>query len=88
MNEAERFQRFAKEFESLCANSEVLKFELTRQEMWSVFAQLQLALRHPGNIGRTRIVAERVARRLQAIVASSGALAEVATMGWDPQHDP
>ena len=87
MNDHDLFQRFSEEFKALCANEEALNFKLTRQEMWAVLAQLQLAYRHPQNIGPTWVMAEAIARRLQAIVAPSGALAEIAEQGWNPRYD-
>ena len=87
MNEPDLLARFSEEFTRLVDNPEVLSLAVTRKEMWAIFCQLQLALRHPQNTGPTSLTAKAIARRLQAIVAPSGALAEVAERGWDPQHD-
>ena len=87
MNKPDLLGRFREEFNKLNANAELLSFGMTRMEMWCVLSQLQLAFRHPANTGPVRQLAEKTARRLQAIVAPSGALAEVAEMGWDPQYD-
>ena len=87
MNDSDLLRRFTEEFTRLNDNPEVLSLGMTRMEMWCIFCQLQLAFRHPENTGLTRQLAEKTARRLQAIAAPSGALAEVAEMGWDPQYD-
>ena len=81
------FERWDAEFTALCADPTPLPFTLTKLEMWVILSQLQLAFRHPQNTGATRSIAEEVVHRLQAIVAPSGALAEVAQMGWEARFD-
>ena len=57
-------------------------------EAFALLANLQLALRHPGNAGRAREVAEQTARGIQARIAPPGSpLAEVAEMGWREECD-
>ena len=87
MSDPNLLGRFSEELTRLADNPEVLSFGMTRKEMWVILCQLQLSLRHPQNTGSTSLIAKDIARRLQAIVAPSGALAEVAEMGWNPQHD-
>ena len=87
MSDPNLLGRFSEELTRLADNPEVLSFGMTRKEMWVILCQLQLSLRHPQNTGATSLIANDIARRLQAIVAPSGALAEVAEMGWNPQHD-
>jgi hypothetical protein len=48
---------------------------------------LQLVLRHPGFHGGPRDVAERLKNGLVGRLATSPALAAVATMGDDPRFD-
>ena len=87
MSQPDLLGRFSEELTRLADNPEILSLGVTRKEMWVIFCQLQLALRHPQNTGSTSLIAKDIARRLQAIVAPSGALAEVAEMGWHPQYD-
>lgn len=79
--------RFIEEFLALSADTSSYEFLATPLELWAVFCQLQLAFRHVANVGPTRKIAESVARRIQGIVAPSGALAEVAAKGWDSRFD-
>lgn len=79
--------KFKAEFDELCRRQEMVTLQLTTLEAWVVLAQLQLALRHPKNTGGSSVIAHKIADRLQKIVASDGALAEVAELGWRPEHD-
>jgi hypothetical protein len=54
---------------------------------WQILGAIQLACRHPAFMGSARQTAERFARGLQEIVASTPALARVAEQGWDPEAD-
>ena len=85
--DSELFGRFQAEFTELAKDETRVPFMLTKLELWVIFSQLQLAFRHPQNTGATRSIAEEVGHRLQAIVAPSGALAEVAQMGWEARFD-
>lgn len=54
----------------------------------SVIAQLQLAARHPNNLGLSRVKAEKFARLVQAAITKhSAAVGDVLESGWDPSHD-
>lgn len=70
-----------KEFHAL-TQREPVYLELTPLEAWCVMAQLQLACKHPQNIGAARVVAEAVARSLQADLANSPELMAIAELGW------
>lgn len=57
-------------------------------QAWQIFAQLQLALRHPQNIGTPADFARTVAKRLQGAFAGiDPVLAELAEQGWNPAFD-
>jgi hypothetical protein len=79
--------QFIAEFAALAARVDTIRLSLTPLEAWALVCQLQLACRHPENTGPTRQMVEQIARRLQFIVAPSGALAVVAERGWNPQYD-
>lgn len=63
-----------------------LQLTMSPAEAFTVLAQLQLALRHPGNEGAARAVAEQVARRIQAHLKGK-TLEQVAEMGWHSEFD-
>lgn len=87
MNETELLRAFAEEFKELCASERRVELELTPLEAWALMSNLQLALRHPNNVGPTARTAKGVAERLQGIVAPDGVLAEVARRGWNVRYD-
>ena len=62
-----------------------LRFE--KRQLWMVFSHLQLALRHPGAKGPTSEMVRELAKMIEDILAPSGALRELAEMGWDPKYD-
>lgn len=62
-----------------------IQLELTVMEAWALIGQVQLALRHPENNGDAAGIAEPVARRLQAAIATEGVLAEVLELSWNRQ---
>jgi hypothetical protein len=64
-----------------------LTVELSPFEAWCLMATVQLACRHPEFNGPTRQIAEKTARRLQAMVATTPPLQMLAERGWDPNYD-
>ena len=69
------------------ANS-IIRLPMVAQEAWAAMAYIQLACRHPGATGTTRILAEKVARRIQQIIARPGTrLGELAEAGWHSVND-
>lgn len=64
-----------------------LVLELSRVEAFYLFAQLQLALRHPENVGASAEFARELAQRLIATIATTPALARIAAAAWDPAED-
>ena len=77
---------FAVEFLQLDGRPPIMLL-ITQVEAWALLSQIQLASRHPKNLGSTREMAEQIARKLQAVVAREGALKIVAESGWDPAYD-
>ncbi len=80
-------EKFNEAFDELCRRQDMITLQLTVLEAWVMLSQLQLALRHPKNTGGSSAIAHKIADRLQKMVASDGALAEVAELGWRPEHD-
>lgn len=78
---------FTKEFSELALSSEIITLEFTWLELWVIFSNLQLALRHPENAGYTSKIAKSLALRIQEIVANDGALRIIAEMGWHESFD-
>jgi hypothetical protein len=64
-----------------------VELHMTGLDAWVLLSQLQLALRHPGNIGASAEMARVIAGKLQEAVAVSPALFVVAVRGWDPEYD-
>lgn len=80
-------QRFAAELGKLMRTQPDIVLTMTPAQAWILLAQLQLALRHPGNGGPSAALAREIAGRLQEAVASDGALKEVAEQGWREEFD-
>ena len=87
MDEERLKRQFIKEFAALVEDKASVRLDLTPREAWAVLSNLQLALRHPENNGSSAKMGRRIAERLQRMVASEGALAEVARRGWDQRYD-
>lgn len=65
-----------------------VSLRLSAMDAWLVLANLQLALRHPGNQGAAREMCATLALRIQNLIAPPGsALARMAQAGWDPAED-
>lgn len=86
-DEATLQAEFEAEFEALTARTHHLYLRLTPLEAWALLGQIQLAMRHPKNVGPTRRMVESIARRIQFVVAPEGALAIIARRGWDRRYD-
>lgn len=64
-----------------------MTLDLDAATAFTVLGHLQLALRHPDNDGPAAAVARAVAIEIQAQVAVTPALAQVAAAGWCPAYD-
>lgn len=87
MSDDELERQFSAEFAALSSRTQAIYLELSPLDVWIILSQLQLALRHPENVGESAAKARQIARQLQAFVAPDGALAIVAERGWNPQYD-
>lgn len=56
-------------------------------DAWCLMGELQLACKHPLNIGLPREVAETVARGIQRELATTPALQKLAEAGWTDEYD-
>jgi hypothetical protein len=79
--------QFTAEFIALAERTERISIEIRPLDAWILLCQLQLALRHPENSGPSADKARQIARRLQSLVAPTGALKIVAERGWDTYFD-
>ena len=69
-------------------NEMFLFVELDVLSVMAMIANVQLACRHPGNIGSTRKVAEAIVRDWQAWLAVvQPETAAIMEMGWNPDFD-
>ena len=59
-----------------------IHLDLTRWQAYCLIAQLQLALRHPGNTGMSRPVVEQIAHDLESVFSDSPILSRLLRMGW------
>jgi hypothetical protein len=64
-----------------------VRLDVDAQTVMCVVAGLQLALRHPGYPPNSRAIVEGFARALQERLATSGPLAVIMEMGWNPDFD-
>lgn len=73
--------------EMAALEQERFSLEMSGIQLWVVLANLQLALRHPGNRGPSAAIARGVAESLEGVVTRYAAMARVAAMGWDEAYD-
>lgn len=86
MEEKELLEQFKKEFAQLQGKPFLL--ETTAVYAWVIMSHLQLALRHPKNVGPTSAVAKQVAEHIIETLAPQGSvLRKVADRGWNPEFD-
>ncbi|MDD5457478.1 MAG: hypothetical protein PHV30_10680 [Candidatus Margulisbacteria bacterium] len=83
----ENIRRFKSDFERYVNDLKVIKMDVTPLEAWVIMCQLQLALRHPRNIGPTAVIAREIAKEIQEKVAITPALQEIAEKGWKREFD-
>lgn len=70
------------------ATVEPMQTELNGFELLVLIAQLQLALRHPGNNGAAARTANLLARRFQAYLSNARPeLSDLLEAGWDASRD-
>lgn len=86
LSDEDLMDQFARELAEMVDRPRVT-VEMTPLEAWAVLSQVRLASRHPENRGPLRGKAVDVAMRIQALIASGGALAVVAARGWHPEFD-
>lgn len=67
---------------------EVIEIVTTPARLFILVAQLQLALRHPGNIGNSAAIVYEMALNLTEMICSKIPEARgLIEMGWDPELD-
>lgn len=80
------YARFEREMVALQGDW-ALSLELSALQAFTLLGQIQVALRHPDNVGPAAKIGRELAECLQAALPKGGAIAEVARLGWDPQAD-
>jgi hypothetical protein len=63
------------------------ELKLTPTDAFCLLSQLQLALRHPKNVGHAAYVGRQLAEDLQEYISVTPNLKLVIEAGWDPEHD-
>jgi hypothetical protein len=83
------YEEFHKEFELMANKNLTLPLALTWPRAWILFSLLQLALRHPCNIGPSAEIGRDIAQNLQRLLLCEDVpiLKEVARRGWESQYD-
>jgi len=87
VKDKELFAQFSKEFAELDKDVQPVLLTMTKVQAWALMSQLQLALRHPENTGRTSTMAREIAETIERNVATTPALKEVARRGWHQEYD-
>lgn len=68
--------------------AEIIRVKLSLSEAVGIIGNLQLAFRHPGNVGPTRVQTEELARRLiERLDPQGGDLYQVLMHGFDQEFD-
>lgn len=86
MTEEELYTQYEADFRGLKNHPGVI-LELKAIEAWCLASQIQLATRHPDNLGESRRLAEAIARQILTGLATTLALKIVAERGWNPDFD-
>lgn len=80
------YARFREEFAGMEQHPGIV-LDLSGYQAWCLLGQIQLACRHPENVGPSRQIVEGLARTIEAEVATTPALQEVARRGWLAEYD-
>jgi|SRR5262245_28497248 len=65
-----------------------VQIKMTKFELWTLLATVQLACRHPQFQGPSRVIAEGVARQLgESLTRTDLHLRALFEAGWDWDHD-
>jgi hypothetical protein len=80
-------EAMARELEELQAQHPVIRVDIPIREAFSLIAELQIALRHPRNVGQARDVARRLKDGLASAFTTCPALSRAIQMGDNPHFD-
>lgn len=64
-----------------------LTIQLSAIDAFAIFAQIQLALRHPKNNGVPSRIGREFAQRIEKHLSQLPTIAKLCEMGWNPEHD-
>ncbi len=88
LSEAEKKALTARAIEELKLFDRPIVLTLDIKMMLMMIGQLQLAFRHPGNVGLSRQEIEAIVRNLiEEIDPSRGDIYKLLMLGFDPKHD-
>ena len=88
MNQQKLAALYDKYFAETKANKgKIITIDFELIDLISIIGQLQLALRHPGNHGPTRALAEQFINRVRDSLTEMPAIQEVITRGFDTNYD-
>jgi hypothetical protein len=75
-------QDFINEMRNKIAGNCRYILELDSVQAWTLFSNLQLALKHPENQGPSSQIVMEIALDIQSKVATTPAMKKIAEMGW------
>lgn len=81
-----QFEQFAEELQKL-GNEPTIDIKISPLAAWCLISQIQLAVRHPANIGPTAQHARDIANALQSRIPMSEAMQQFTNMGWSKEYD-
>ncbi len=88
MSEKDLGERYVAEMKARCIDKENVELTMDVGTAASVFAMLQLALRHPrARVGIAAVQCRIVAAGLQESLSTTPAIAEACRRGWLAQYD-
>ncbi len=82
------FDEVNDELEELHNDPQTVLLSMSKLSAWVLLGQLQLALRHPENIGPTSEIARTIAIEIQEAICPDpeSALARLAENGWEKKR--
>lgn len=84
----EKQREFGDRLEALQRRHRHFTWECSFADLAMILAQVQLALRHPGNVGyASKRAHEIIESWIKTLEASEPGIGEIFRMGFNPEHD-
>lgn len=81
-------ERFLAALKRMAMDPQPVQIELRKTDLWCLLATVQMACRNPNFQGPTRVLVERLARRLaQPLTANDADLRLLFAAGWQETFD-